>query len=76
MNAPMIGASCAPLAAAENPKVRPAARTPIVAGETARSPMSANKRGTTKIPMPPATAMNPTAIPMVLATPARSTDPC
>ncbi|CAB4771302.1 unannotated protein [freshwater metagenome] len=38
--------------------------------------MNANRRGITNIPTAPAIAMNPTAMPMVLATPARSTDPC
>ena len=57
INAPIIGASCAPLAAAENPKVKPAARTPTVAGETARSPMNANRRGITTIPTAPAIAI-------------------
>ena len=38
--------------------------------------MNANSRGITKIPMAPAIAMNPTAMPIVLATSAKSTEPC
>ena len=47
INAPIIGASCAPLATAENPNVTPAAKTPIVEGERARVPIAANIFGTT-----------------------------
>ena len=75
-NAPIIGASCALLAAAENAKVIPAANTPTVAGDTARFPTQASKRGTSVRPIAPAMIRKPTAKPIVEITPATSTEPC
>ena len=72
----MMGASFAPLAAAENAKVTPAATTPIVAGEAALVPMNFNSRGTRSRPIAPAITRKPTARPMVLSKPIASMDPC